>query len=528
MNTIVRFTLAAALGCACLLPHAQVLRWASQGDVQTMDPHSQNELLTNSINGQVYETLVRRDRKLGIVPALATEWKQLSPTRWQMTIRRGVHFHDGAPLTADDVVFSIKRAQQPTSGFQAYAMAMGEPVKVDESTVEFNLPQFNPVFLHHATLVFIMDEDWSKRHGVAVPQDFKNKEAKYSATHANGTGPFALVARQPDSRTTFRRNAQWWDRFEGNVQDVVYTPVRNDSTRTSALVSGELDLVLDPAPQDVAKLRNHPAVRVLDGVENRVIFIGMDQGRNELLYSSVKGKNPFKDARVRRALYHAVDIATLKTQLMRDMAIPTGSMMHNPQGTYEDPEVEKRLPYDPALARKLLQEAGYPEGFEVTLDCPNNRYINDEEICIALAAMWARVGVKVRVNAMPRATYFAKTEKLDTSMYMLGWGGAITDAETTLTPVLRSRGDKGVGYYNWGNYRNERLDQLAAASSLEPDPAKRAELVKAAFREHNEQVHHIPLHRQVIPWAMRRNVEAVHRADNWLEWRWITIRPERP
>ncbi|HZN46668.1 MAG TPA: ABC transporter substrate-binding protein, partial [Ramlibacter sp.] len=147
-----------------------------------------------------------------------------------------------------------------------------------------------------------------------------------------------------------------------------------------------------------------------------------------------------------------------------------------------------------------------------------------EEICLALAAMWGQVGVKVRVNAMPRALYFAKMEKLDTSMYMLGWGGSITDAETTLTPIMRSRGEKGVGYWNWGNYRNAKLDELAASSSREPDPAKRAELVKAAFREHNEQVHHIPLHRQVIPWAMRSNVEAVHRADNWLEWRWVTVK----
>ncbi len=171
-----------------------------------------------------------------------------------------------------------------------------------------------------------------------------------------------------------------------------------------------------------------------------------------------------------------------------------------------------------------MAEAGYPQGFEVTLDCPNNRYINDEEICQALAAMWAQIGVKVRVNAMPRAQYFAKTEKLDTSMYMLGWGGAITDAETTLTPIMRTRASGGVGDYNWGQFSNPKLDEYAAASSKEADPDKRKALIKAAIREHNEQVHHIPLHRQVIPWAARQNVSAVHRADNWLEWQWITVK----
>ena len=515
--------LASALALS-LPSHAQTLRWSSQGDPQTMDPHSQNELLTNSINGQVYETLVKRDRQLRLVPGLATAWTQAGPKTWRMTLRRGVKFHDGADFTADDVLFSVQRAQLSTSAIQAYATAMGQPRRVDDFTVEFELPQVNPIFLQHASLVFIMNRAWSERNNAAAPLDFKNREVKHTALNTNGTGPYILVSRQPDAKTVFRRNPRYWERFEGNAQEVVYTPIKSDSTRTAALLSGELDLVLDPVPQDIDRLRTNPAVKVLDGPENRAVFIGMDQARDELLNSNVKGRNPFKDVRVRRALYHAVNIETLRTNLMRGMAAPTGSILPSTLGTFGEPEFEKRLPYDPERAKALLAQAGYPDGFEVTLDCPNNRYINDEEICIALAAMWGRVGVKVKVNAMPRALYFAKMEKLDTSMYMLGWGGSITDAETTLTPVMRSRGEQGVGYYNWGNYRNPKLDELAAASSQEPDPARRAELIKAAVREHNEQVHHIPLHRQVIPWAMRKNVDAVHRADNWLEWRWVTVK----
>ena len=515
--------LAALLALSTAVP-AQVLRWASQGDSQTMDPHSQNELLTNSINAQVYETLLKRGKRLELVPGLATEWTQTGPTAWRMKLRRGVRFHDGAAFTADDVVFSIKRAQHPASGIQVYASAMGEPVKVDDYTVDFLLPQVNPIFLQHANLVFIMNKAWSERHEAAVPLDFKNKEVKFTAFNANGTGPYMLVSRQPDAKTVFRRNPAWWGTFDGNVQEVVYTPIKSDATRTAALLSGEIDFVLDPAPQDLDRLRANPALRVLDGAETRALFIGMDQARDELAGSDVKGRNPFKDVRVRRALYHAIDIESLRRNLMRGLAAPTGSILPSSLGTYDDPEFEKRLPFDLARARALLAEAGYPNGFEVTMDCPNNRYINDEKICIALSAMWSQIGVRVKVNAMPRAVYFPKLEKLDTSMYLLGWGGSITDAETTLTPVMRSRGDKGVGYYNLGNYRNDKFDALAAASSQEPDPVRRAELIKAAVREHNLQVHHIPLHRQVIPWAMRRNVEAVHRADNWLEWRWVTVR----
>jgi peptide/nickel transport system substrate-binding protein len=513
------------LALACGTAQAQTLRWATQGDLQTLDPHARNELLTNSINGQVYETLITRDRQLRLVPGLATEWKQIDPTTWRMTLRSGVRFHDGAAFTADDVVFSYVRAQSASSDLRVYAAAMGQVRKVDDATVEFALPQINPVFLEHATIIPIMSKAWCEEHNAVLPQDFKKQEEKYSALNANGTGPFKVVSRQPDIKTVFQRNEQWWGNFEGNLREVVYTPVKSDATRTAALVSGSLDLILDPAPQDVQWLLTTPGIKVLQGVENRALFIGMDQARDELLYSSVRGKNPFKDVRIRKALYHAVDIETLRTKLMRGLAMPTGSVIASPLGNFNDPALEKRLPFDLAQARSLLAEAGYPNGFDVTLDCPNNRYIRDEAICVALAGMWAQIGVRVAVNAMPRIQFFAKGEKLDVSMYLLGWGGTITDAEVTLTPVLRSRGDNGVGYFNWGNYRNAKLDELAAASSREIDPQQREKLIRAALQEHDAQVHHIPLHRQVIPWAMRSNIVAAHRPDNWLEWRWITIGP---
>ena len=503
---------------------AQTLRWATQGDPQTMDPHSQNELLTNSMNGQVYEALVQRDKQLGLVPGLAIEWHQPAPTRWRFKLRPDVRFHDGTPFTADDVVFSVKRAKEPTSNIRVYASALGEPKRIDDLTVEFDQAQFNPIFLQHLGTIPIMSRAWCEKNNAARPLDFKNREEKFTALNANGTGPYVLVSRQPDVKTVYKRNPKWWGKFEGNVIDVVYTPIKSDSTRTAALISGEIDLVQDPAPQDLARLRATPGTKVIDGIENRIVFIGMDQGRDELLYSSIKGKNPFKDVRVRRALYQAVDIEAIRSRLMRGQAFPTGSLTPSTLGDFNDPDIERRLPFDVARARQLLAEAGYPQGFEVTLDCPNNRYINDEEICQSLAAMWAQIGVKIRVNAMPRAVYFGKMEKLDTSMYMLGWGGSITDAETTLTPIMRIRGSGGVGDYNWGQVNNPKLDELAAASSREPDARKREQLIKAALKEHNEQVHHIPLHRQVIPWAARQNVDAQHRPDNWLEWQWITVR----
>ena len=517
----------AALGLVLLTLNmtalAQTLRWASQGDPLTMDPQSQNEGLTNAINGQVYERLMRRDRQLNLVPALAVSWEQTSPLVWRFKLRAGVKFHDGTPFTADDVVFSFKRAQDPVSTFSVYANAVGTVVAVDALTVEFRLARVNPVFLQHADTVSIVSRAWSEKHKVVRPLDFKNKEESFASFNANGTGAYQLVSRQPGIKTTFKRNPAWWGAWEGNVQEIVYTPIANDATRLAALISGEIDFVLDPAPRDIPRLRNTGSVGVIDGPENRLIFIGMDQQRDELLYGSVKTKNPFKDVRVRRALYQAVDIETMRSKLMNGMAVPTGGVTPSPLGAFNDATLETRLPFDVARAKTLMAEAGYADGFEVTIDCPNNRYVNDDEICIALATMWAKIGVRLKVNAMPRATYFPRMEKHDTSMYLLGWGGSVTDAETTLTPVMRNPGDKGEGLYNYGRSRNDKFDALAAASSVEADAKKREDLIKAALREWREQVHTIPLHRQMIPWAARTNVSVVHRADNWLEVPWVVI-----
>jgi len=513
---------AAALAVGSMA-QAQTLRFASQGDPQTMDPYSQNESFTNSVNSQVYEYLVNRDKQLNLVPGLATSWEQVSPLKWRFKLRQGVKFHDGTPFSADDVVFSVVRAQQPTSQIAVYANAVGTPKKVDDYTVEFELAKVNPIFLEHMNALFMMSKAWCEKNKATKPQDFKNKEEHYAALNANGTGPFMLVKREPGIKTTWKRNPNYWGKVEGNVQDVVFTPIANDATRTAALISGELDFILDPPPRDVAKLRNTPGVKIIDGPENRIVFIGMDQFRDELLYSNVKGKNPFKDVRVRKALYHAVDIETMKTKLMSGQSFPSGGMTPSPKAYFNDPTIEARLPFDNNLAKKLMAEAGYPNGFEVQLDCPNNRYIQDEEICVALAGMWDKIGVKVKVVAQPRVTYFPKLEKFDASMYMLGWGGSVTDAETTLTPVMRNLGQGGVGSYNYGRSTNAKFDDLAARSSVEADPAKRKELILAALTEWKEQVHTIPLHRQVIPWAARSNVSASHRADNFLIWEWVTI-----
>jgi peptide/nickel transport system substrate-binding protein len=523
--------LAAALAClAAPAADAKTLRWSSQGDYLTADPMAQNELLTNSINGHVYEPLVTRGKKLEILPALATSWKQTSPTVWVFDLRKGVKWHDGSPFTADDVVFSIKRLQGPTSNFRVYGNAVGEPRKIDDYTVELTTPVPNPVMLEMlANSLFMMSKSWCEKNNAVKTQDFTNEKEAFTARNAMGTGPFLLISREPDVKSVFRKNPNYWglnDKavWDGNVDEIVYTPVKSEGTRMAALLSGDLDFILDPPVQDIEKIKQDRNVKVYEGRENRIIFLQMDQARDELLYSSVKGKNPFKDLRVRKAFYQAIDVNAINKAVMRGLSVPTAINLPNPDRAGIPKEMDKRYPYDVAAAKKLLAEAGYPNGFELGMDCPNNRYINDEKICVAVAGMLSKIGVNVKVNAIPRAQYFPKAQRMEISFCMLGWGGATTDAIFTLQPVLHSRNDKGDGDYNWGNYKDATFDALIDDAKGDTDPKRRQQTINKAMQYFHEHVFMIPLHLQVIPWASRANVEVIHRADNWLQATWVKIK----
>lgn len=517
--------IASALAAALMLPlagHTKTLRWASQGDILTMDPHAQNEGLTIAASSYVYEPLVQYDQEFNLAPGLATAWEQVTPTLWRFTLREGVSFHDGSPFTADDVVFSIERAMAPTSNFKAYVNGIKEARAPGEFTVEIETSGPNPVLLRQLTNVFIMNRAWSEKNNTTAPQDFSNNEETHSARHTNGTGAYMLKSREVDVRTVFEENPNWWNKNDkiGNVTEIVYTPIKQNATRTAALLSGEIDFVLDPAAQDLDRLRQQ--AKVVEGNEYRTIYIGLDQKSPELKYSDVKGKNPFSDVRVREALYRSIDTEALKKAVMRGLSAPTGTMIA-PQVHGWTEDLAKRIPYDVDKAKQLLTEAGYEDGFNVTLDCPNNRYINDEAICQAIVAMWARVGVKAQLNAMPRATYFPKVQSYDSSAYLFGWGVPTFDALYTLQSLIRSKGEGADGSFNFGNYSNAEVDALIDQIKTETDDAKRTEAIHKVLEIHASEFGHIPLHDQVIPWAMRKNVNVVHKADNRLTAEWVTI-----
>jgi peptide/nickel transport system substrate-binding protein len=501
---------------------AKTLRWASQGDVLTMDPHSQNEGLNNTMSDHIYEPLVTRGKTLAIEPALAVKWEAVNPTTMRFKLREKVTFHNSAPFTADDVVFSIARALEKTSDFSAYMQGIEGAKKIDTYTVEITTKQPIPTLLDQLTEVRMMNKAWAEKYNALRPQDFKNKEETFTARNANGTGPFVLKSRDPDVKTVLVKNSNWWGKLDGNIDEVVYTPVKADATRVAALLSGELDFVLDPPVQDMERLKRDANLKILEGNENRTIFLNFDQGRNELLYSNVKGKNPFKEPKVRLAMAHAIDVNAIHKQIMRGLASPTGSMIA-PQVRGYSKDLDKRWPFDLAKAKQLMTEAGYPQGFEVTLDCSNNRYINDEKICQAVAAMLAKIDIKIKLNSMPRVNFFPKIQTGDTSMYLLGWGVPTFDALYTLQAILRTKGQGGDGSWNFSGYSNPKVDAIVDKLKSEPDFAKRAALAKEALQLDIADVGHIPIHHQVIPWAMRKNVTVVHRADNRMHAKWAQL-----
>ena len=515
--------LIAVMTLACGMSQAVTLRVANQGDAQSMDPHSLNESLQLGFMSNVYEPLIGRDKKLGLVPALATKWTQPSPTVWRFELRKGVTFHDGSPFTADDVVFSFKRAAGEGSDMKSYVSSFKEVRRIDDFTVEIETITPFPILSDVISLVFMMNKKWCEENKAQLPVDRRKGIENTASFKANGTGPFRLKERQPTTRSVLVRNGNYWDKIESNVDEVVFTPIGNDATRVAALLSGEID-VMEPVPlQDVERIKSNLNLKVMQGPELRTIFLGMDQKREELLYSSVKGKNPFKDKRVRQAFYQAIDIETIKSRVMRGASAPA-ALMIGPGIKGFVPELNKRLPYDPEAAKKLMAEAGYPNGFEVGMNCPNDRYVNDGEICQAVAANLARIGVKVNLQTETKVTYFPKILSRNTSFYLLGWTAGTYDAHNPLTALMATPTDKGQGQFNLGAYSNAKIDELTLKIQSETDQGKRNAMIKEAFEIHANDIGHLPLHQQALAWAMKKNIELTQLPDNFMPYRWIVVK----
>lgn len=514
---------AAILAMPGLARAENVFRFAFQGNLNTLDSYQYNETFATATMGNVYEGLTARDKDMKIVPVLATSWDVMDDgLKWRVHLREGVKFQNGNPFTADDVLYSLERLRAPGSDIKGRLPLDMKAEKVDDYTVDFILTKPNPLLNATWDQWQIFDREWSEANNALMPSSTADKNPGYAVLHANGTGPFMVESHEIGVKTVFVRNPNWWGKPEGNIDRVEFTPIVSSSTRVAALLSGQVDWV-DPVPvQDQDRVSSNAGTTLMAAPELRTIFLGMDQDRDELLYSSVKGRNPFKDERVRRAFYQAINEDAIAQRIMRGQAYPT-ALMISPK-LFDRADEFKRHPYDPDASKKLLAEAGYPDGFEITLDCPNDRYVNDEAICQAVVSMLARVGIKATLNAQPRAKHFTQIGEAGghaTSFYMLGWTPDGYDSLSVFRNLVQCR-TTGIGISNNGGYCNPKVDELVGKFEIEGDKTKRDDLIAQAYDILlNKDVGYIPLHQQALSWGVSKNFTVVQRPDNWLIFDWI-------
>jgi peptide/nickel transport system substrate-binding protein len=343
----------------------------------------------------------------------------------------------------------------------------------------------------------------------------------YTVRNANGSGPFKLELREPDIKTILVKNPKWWGLSQNphNVDRIIYTPIANAATRVAALLSGEVDFVLDPPFQDLARISGSANLKTQQIAQIRTIFYGLDVGSTELRSSNVKGKNPFQDKRVRQAINMAIDLNAIQKIVMRGFSVPAGVITAPGVHGFPNDLDKNRPPYDPEKAKKLLAEAGYPNGFEVALDVPNDRYNNDEAIGQATVGMLGKIGIKVKLVSQSKSLHFPKISKRTSDFYMLGWGVPTLDSAYVFSYLYHKKGQ-----WNATGYDNAKVNDLTDAINVEMNQAKRDAMMAEAWKIVNDDLPYVPLHHQVIVWAMKKNIEMPIAPDDQPQFRWLKIK----
>jgi len=500
---------------------AETFRWAGTTDPSTLDPHASATAPVLGFLNNVYEGLVRRNKEMKIEPSLATGWEPIGADGWRFTLREGVTFQDGSAFTADDVLFSYERASSEESDVSSWFSPVSEVKVVDDFTVDFLTKKPNPLFPDSIANFMIMDRDWAESNDALRP----SKEAENFATrNANGTGPFQITERDPGVRTTLAPNGEWWDDMESNISEAVFTPIGQNATGMAALLSGEIDFISPIPLQDVPRMKERKGFTVHEGVEARVLMFGFAHQADALKYSDeTSGKNPFQDVRVRQAAYQSINVDTLIKKIMRGNAQPASQLVSDAMRGYST-SMADRLAFDVEGAKALLADAGYPDGFSFGLQCPNDRYINDESICKAAASMMAKVGLNAKLTSMPVRNYWPELREDNFDMYLLGWSPGTFDAEHPIRFLASTpNSEKKLGSWNFGDYSNARVDELLPMIQTELDDTKRQSMIDEVTGLLQEEVAYIPMYVQPLIWASKDTVELTQRTDNFFILRWVTI-----
>lgn len=516
--TLYRSLMTGAAAIAMVLPAAAIaddLTLAVGSEATSIDPHYHNLTPNNALADHFFDPLVGQDERQRLVPALATEWTPVAETTWEFTLREGVTFHDGSPFTADDVVFTLERAPDvpnSPSSFALYTKSITEVEVVDDHTVRFHTAEPYPLLPTDLSNIFII----SRENGEgAATTDYNSGEA------AIGTGPYEFVSYTPGESVVMTRNEDYWGEVEPWT-NVTIRPITNDAARVAALLAGDVDMIENVPTADIASLADNPDVSLSQGVSNRVIYFHLDSSREVTPHVTAKDgseiTNPFLDLRVRRALSHAIDRDAIVEEVMEGVAIPAGQLL--PEGFFGvSPNIDVPA-YDPDMAMELLAEAGYGDGFKVTLHGPNDRYINDAQIVQAVAQMLERIGLETEVDTMPRSVFFSRATGgpehggSEFSLMLVGWGSGTGEASSPLRSLLHTRDvENGFGPSNRGRFSNAEVDSLIQEALRTVDEAAREKLLQEATELAMDQVGIIPTHFQVNTWGTRTGLTYTPRTD---------------
>ncbi len=504
MKALLKWTAGVVIACSAVSTvTANTLKWGAARDLDSLDPYSYGSTFNLAFLNHVYEALIRYDDKFNITPALAESWEATSPTVLRFHLRQGVKFHNGATFSADDVVASMTRVSDEASPLKGNLPAFKAVRKVDDFTVDIEMTHPYPLMLNDLTNIFIFNRQWLVDNNSLKPTDAVKKVEGYATHHTNGTGPFMLESYRPDTKTVLVVNPAWWDKPKHNLTRIEFTPIASAPTRVAALLSGDINFTENAPLQDLDRLRASPDVKVLASTELRTLYFGFNYA-DKLL--SGDSPNPLKDLRVRKAMYMALSPDLLQKRVMRGLSRTTGALVAPSIPGYL-PSQDERLPFDAAGAKKLLSEAGYPNGFTVSLVCSNDMFVNEEEICQAASSMWARIGVKAVLSSGPRALQNPRRSKGEFDVTIHGWANEPqVDALSILLQVIHSR-TGAAGGFNWGTWGDAKLDGEIDQASAEMDRARRLPMMSQILQELHDDVRFIPLHQQPMVWAVGKNVE---------------------
>jgi ABC-type dipeptide transport system, periplasmic component len=502
---------AAALALAAGAVQAETVRWARVADALTLDPHSQNEGPTSALLRHIYEPLVMRAIDGSLIPRLATEWSihPEDPSIWVFTLREGVTFHDGAPFTAEDVVFSFERVRHESSGFKALHADVVGAEAIDDHTVHVQMSGPSPLYPNNLTSFFIMDSGWAEANDVVVPQNYAAGEENFAVRNTNGTGPYQLVLRDPEVRTVMAAFDGHWEDTPA-VTEVIYQPIPEAATRIAALLSGEVDFVQDVPVQDIARLEQTDGIVIATGPENRNIFFSYNQSSPTLRSTNV-ADNPFSHPEVREAMALALDRDAIMQVVMRGQSDPSAA----PLPPFVNGWTEEMDAYgapDYARGAELVRSV-YPDGFSVQLDCPNDRYLNDEAICQAAVGMLGRIGITASLNSQSRSLHFPLIENWETDFYLLGWGVPTFDSAYIFNFLVHTR-EGAYGSYNGGQYSSPELDAMIESIATMTDLDARNAVIADIWDKVVEDRVFLNVHNQLLAYASRSGVSVEVNPEN--------------